>query len=185
MHMAMKRILGREGGYPDFYELRDELISMYGVQSANVGEVLREVCPKYRLRYQETDERGARSAVAEKRPVIAMFQLSDTELGDFHKFYRRNPRGMLRKVHLKHSTGPQGTGTELRGHAVVLTSFNSISLRLMNSWGSDWADGGFFRVQNAAVLGLSFYDVFWDEQDLLSPEIEAYRRGPEQKSRRN
>jgi len=46
----------------------------------------------------------------------------------------------------------------------------------MNSKGSGWADGGFFRVQNAAVLGLEFYDIFWSEDDLLLSEKEAYRR---------
>ncbi len=30
MHLAMKRIVGREGGYPDFFELRETLIRQYG-----------------------------------------------------------------------------------------------------------------------------------------------------------
>ena len=80
MHLAMKRIVGREGGYPDFYEIRNELISKFGVHSAKVGEVLREVCPKYRLQCQTVDKQGALSAVAEKRPVVAIFPVSYTHL---------------------------------------------------------------------------------------------------------
>jgi len=171
MHLAVKRIVGRQGGYPDFRVIRDELINMYGVKGAIVGNVLREVCPKYRLRYQKTDKRGALNAVVEKRPVVAIFQLSGEEWDEFHAFYRRSPRGILRKSDL------QVTSTRSqRGHAVVLTSFNSESLRLMNSKGSNWADGGFFRVQNAAVLGLMFYDIFWNEEDLLPSEKEALDR---------
>jgi len=174
VHLATKRIVGREGGYPGFFKIRDELISMHGTEGAVVGEVLKEVCPKYRLQYQKTEEGSALKAVVEKRPVIARFCLSDAEWRAFSEFYDRNPRGILRKSDLGYSTRPRGT--ELSGHAVVLTSFNSESLRFMNSWGSDWADGGFFKVQNAAVLGLTFYDVFWYEEDLLPSEKEAYRR---------
>jgi len=176
MHLAMKRIVGREGGYPDFYQIRDELIDKYGEQSAVVRQVLQDVCrnPKYRLKHQVTDEQGALNAIVEKRPVVAIFQLSDAEWKTFNKFYHRNPRGILTKSHLDIATRQQGTS--LRGHAVVLTSFDSECLRLMNSRGSDWADGGFFRVQNAAVLGLKFYDIFWSEEDLLPSEKEAYSR---------
>jgi len=174
MHLAVKRIVGREGGCPDFYEIRNELIDMYGKKAAVVGEVLRDVCPKYRLRCDKTDQRGAMSAIVEKRPVVAIFQLSDDEWRSFNKFYQRNPRGILTSKHLDISRRPQGV--ERRGHAVVLTSFNSESLCLMNSKGSDWADGGFFRVQNAAVLGMKFHDVHWTEEDLLPSEKEAYIR---------
>ena len=175
MHLAMKRIVGREGGWPDFYDIRDKLISEYGVQSAKIGEVLREVCPQYRLRkHKITDERGALEAVVEKRPVVAIFQLSVAEWEAFYTFYHRNPRGILTESHLNIATRKQGT--IFRGHGVVLSSFNSECLRLMNSRGSDWADGGFFRVQNAAVLGLKFYDVFWSEDDLLPSEKEAFDR---------
>jgi len=37
----------------------------------------------------------------------------------------------------------------------------------MNSWGQDFADGGFFQVQNGKVLhGMQFFDVYWEEKDL-------------------
>ena len=168
MHLAMKRIVGREGGCPDFYKIRDELITEYGTKKAFVEEVLKVVCPRYRLRYQKTDERGAMTAIVEKRPVVAIFQLSTEEWKSFREFYEQTPSGILTEKHLAIKGGKPA------GHAVVLTSFNSESLRLMNSRGSDWADGGFFRVQNAAVLGLRFYDVFWTDEDLLPPEKEAY-----------
>jgi len=176
IHLSVMRIVGREGGYPGFYKIRDELISMYGVEGAKVGEVLRDTCPRYRLQCKMTDESGAMRAIVEKRPVVAIFQLSDAEWKSFNTYYQRRPnaRGILTKDHVNIDMRPQGAA--LRGHAVVLTSFNSESLRLMNSKGSDFADGGFFKVQNAAVLGMKFYDVFWTEEDLLPSEKEAYRR---------
>ena len=62
------------------------------------------------------------------------------------------------------------------GHAVVLTSFDSECLRLLNSWGEDWADMGFFRVENADVLGLKFIDVYWTEDDLKEEEITYFKK---------
>lgn len=61
------------------------------------------------------------------------------------------------------------------GHAVVLTSYNSECLRLMNSWGENWADRGFFKVEKAEVLGLEFIDVYWKEYDLTREERSSYQ----------
>jgi len=51
---------------------------------------------------------------------------------------------------------------ESGGHAVLLVSYSKKSLRFVNSWGSNWANGGFFEVENEHVLGdLKFCDVYW------------------------
>ena len=47
----------------------------------------------------------------------------------------------------------------------------------MNSWGQNFADGGFFRVKDQAVLNdMRFFDVYWTLKDLTPNEIEAYKR---------
>lgn len=45
----MKRIIGRDGGYLDFFELRRELIIKYGEDGVFIMKVFKEVCLKYRL----------------------------------------------------------------------------------------------------------------------------------------
>jgi len=167
--------VGREGGYPGFYEIRDELIDMYGKDGANVGDVLREACPRYRLQCKETDKRGAMSAVVEKRPVVAIYQLTVAERKSFHQFYKKNPTGILTDKNVKIDKRSEGEELTI-GHAVVLTSFDGKCLRLMNSKGSDWADGGFFRVRKADVLRMKFYDVFWKKEDLDDPSEEKRNR---------
>ena len=59
MHLAMKRIIGRDGGYPDFFELRKKLIAKYGEDGASTKDVLEEICPEYRLKCQTVDAIGA------------------------------------------------------------------------------------------------------------------------------
>ena len=49
-------------------------------------------------------------------------------------------------------------------------------LRFLNSWSYKWGDGGFFRVENAGVLGMTFYDVFFYEKDLTRDEKNAWKK---------
>ena len=105
------------------------------------------------------------------RPVVARFYLTGAQWDQFDKFFKNNKKGILTESYLNsthHSTSEAG------GHAVVLTSYDAVSLHLMNSWGDEWADDGFFRVQNADVLGLKFVDVYWHENDLSKQEKKAY-----------
>ena len=63
------------------------------------------------------------------------------------------------------------------GHAVVLTGCAPNHLTFMNSWGQNWADGGFFRVEDKNVLhNMKFYDMYWTEDDLKPSECEAFKR---------
>ena len=172
LHLSMLRIVGREGGYPDFFQLRTEMVSKYGEHGANTVMVLQEICPRYRLQCKEVDIVGALQAVAAKRPVLARFRLTDSEWDSFSEFYRSKPRETLTRSELDIQQRRRSDG--LSGHAVVLTSFSSRGLRLMNSWGSKWADGGFFTISNADVLGLEFVDVFWTIQDLKQSERDAH-----------
>lgn len=174
LHLSMHRIIGRDGGYPKFDALRKSIIATYGKDGASTVKVLEEVCPRYRLQFKEVDTAHALNAVTSKRPVLARFYLTSSEWEIFSKFYCENPRGILSKAVLDITQHPRNA--KLQGHAVVLTSFNSECLRLMNSWGCSWADQGFFRVSNAGVLQISFIDVYWTLNDLKRSEIDAYDR---------
>jgi hypothetical protein len=176
LHLAMQRILGREGGYPDFHVLRDEIIRAYGTHGANTSKVLQEICPRYRLHSQKVCIKGAMEAVLKKRPVVARFHLSDDEWETFSNFYKNNPTGTLTQKELDVRKRPTSPPPSTSGHAVVLTSYNSKCLTFMNSWGQKWGDKGFFRVQNAEVLQLEFLDVYWTLSDLTEGEKEYYHQ---------
>ena len=174
LHLSMKRILGRKGGYPDFYKLREEFIKGFGSHSASTLLVLQKMCSKYRLRYKQVNLKGAMEAITSSRPVVATFWLTDHEWEMFSNFFERNKEGILTKEEIDIAARPPNTPTI--GHAVVFTSFDSQSLRLLNSWGETWGNMGFFRVQNADVLGLEFIDVFWKKEDLTEEERTYYEK---------
>ncbi|XP_045168868.2 uncharacterized protein LOC123531720 [Mercenaria mercenaria] len=172
LHLAMYRILGRDDGYPEFEELRDDMINRHGRHGANTLRVLEEICPMYRLRCREVDVNGAMEAITEKRPVVAKFRLTREEWNTFHRFYERNRTGILTSRDLDICRRRRNSDTS--GHAVVLTSFDSECFRLMNSYGEDWGDTGFFRIENAEVLDLKFIDVYWESGDLSQRERRSY-----------
>ena len=179
LHLAMQRIIGREGGYPDFFELRREMIEDRGLKGANTLNVLQEMCKRYRLHVKRVvDLHGALKAVSEKRPVVARFSLTAKEREIFNSFFKVNPKGILTTKEI-HNNRSQLLFSNFHGHAVVLTSYNSESLQLMNSRGTNWGNNGFFRVQNEKVLGLQFFDIYWELQDLTHSEKLAYEtEGP-------
>ena len=179
LHLSMKRLCGREGGCPDFYTLREEIVKQFEndekySDGVPTFRVLQKMCPKYRLRCQQVDVKGAIAAITSSRPVVATFRLTDNEWDSFEEFFKGNPKGILTKKEIDITARPRDTPTS--GHAVVLTSFDSECLRLLNSWGEDWADMGFFRVQRANVLGLKFIDVYWTEEDLKEEEISYFKK---------
>lgn len=174
VHLSMKRILGRDGGYPSFHELRKDIIKKHGKQKTNTLRVLQKICPTYRIQCYRVGIDKALTAISEKRPLVATFGLTDLEWNQFHEFYNKNPTGILNKTVV--DILKRAPRAKLLGHAVVLTSYNSECLFLMNSWGDEWADMGFFRVQNAEVLDMKFIDVFWRSNDLTSNEKAYFKQ---------
>ena len=178
LHMAMKRIHGRDGGHPEFEELKDKMISQFGINSTGIIKVLKKNCNDYRLRFRsKISIEDAKKAISEKRPVIAAFSITTEKMRALREFgdCEKNRTAILTQKDLD---VPNDPGDPLAGHAVVLTSYNSECLTFMNSWGNKWADSGFFRVENAKVLGdkLRFYDVYWELDDLSEEEKESYRK---------
>ena len=182
LHLAMERIYGRQGGYPSFEELKDEMIREHGKCVADTYKVLQKICPKYRLRCRKVSLKGAKEAIINKRPVVTRFRLTNDEWDAFEKFYdkKRSKEDIriLTQNEVDVRKRPKRPAPKTYGHAVVLTSYNSQCLIFMNSWGEDWGDKGFFRVQNAEVLGdqLEFFDVYWELDDLSDNEKEKYQK---------
>ena len=173
LHLTMKRIHGPENDVPTFVELKHEMIGKFGKEAFSITKALDEMCKNYHLRYKRVDVKGAMEAVASSRPVIATFKLTRKEWDRFKEFFITNGKGILTKKEIDITARP--SNPKRFGHAVVLTSFNSEYLRLLDSRGSDWADNGFIKVQNADVLGFQFYDVYWEIEDLNEKEKTSFK----------
>ena len=175
LYLAMRRILGREGKHnQDFYTIRDKIIQAYGKDGADTSDVLQKFCKENDLQSEKVSTKEAKEAIVEKRSVVARFQLTKDEWDAFSEFYKNNPTGILTQNELDVRKRPTNPSPPTSGHAVVLTSYNNKCLIFMNSWGQKWGDKGFFRVQNAELLQLEFFDVYWTSDDLSEGEIKYY-----------
>ncbi|KAF4946131.1 hypothetical protein FGADI_11409 [Fusarium gaditjirri] len=183
-HMALIRIVDREGGCPSIQTIRERILTMFPAREGgwSVAKVLEQVAAWYRpLRFKAVDENSARQAVLRRRPVLTTFRLSPSGWNTFSNYFNMQGRVLnLATMHL-HRRGKDGGG-----HAVVLTRCDTESLTFINSWGSDWGINGSFSVENAHVLELDldnglnvpaqFYDIYWLESDLTPGERAAYHQ---------
>ena len=176
-HMAMTRIYAREGGVPDFEQIRNHIIvdHGFGYDGANTVKVLEKVSSDYRLHSKEVDETGAREALNRGHPVVATYALKESQWSEFRNFFAKSPTGVL---DVQDISSP-GSG-DLVGHAVVFIGYDRNSLRFMNSWGKRFANNGFFKIRSAQVLSpnqqpMRFFDVFWYESELTDSERTTYR----------
>ena len=170
--IASARVWGRPK--LNFQVVLKMIIDKYGYDGSNVQKVLDNVLNDYKLHYKYlgTDGNEARKAVMKTRPCVAKFHLSGQQWGNFCKFYRNNPTGILTKEILNENN--YYPDEEPGGHAVVLTHICKDYLTFLNSWGNTWTDKGYFKVKSADVLGASFYDVFWYISDLTNEEINSF-----------
>jgi hypothetical protein len=184
IHMALLRIVGREGGYPSIEDIRSRILETFppGPDGRAVEDVLQAAMTWYRpLRYREVNEDGARQAVLRRRPVLTTFRLSYTgwEAFGIHFQDEVTATSVLTRRHMS----PYRSWPDGGGHAVVLVRCDPTSLTFLNSWGSDWGNHGSFSVEDHTVLQLDgtyraspvrFYDVYWLEDDLTASERHQY-----------
>ena len=168
--LASARVLGRPK--LDFFELRNKLINKYGKDGAATEMVLKEVLGEYRLHYKSVNEEEARKAIMKTRPCIARFGLDAKQWGNFTMFFEHNPKGILTKEILNQDNF-YSWSTPGR-HAVVLTHISKDYLKFLNSWGTDFADNGYFRIKSADVIDPEFFYIFWYVSDLNNEEINYF-----------
>lgn len=186
VHMALDRIVGYRGGHPSIREIRARIKEKFPPKAGGqpTETVLREACRWYPpLQYQKVDETGARQAVLRRRPVLSIFNLSDSGWKEFCNRFEP-PASTASEILTMSVMQPHINKPRAGGHAVLLTKVDPHSLTFLNSWGRDWGRNGSFGIESPEVLeanGLTenlpmqFFDVFWLESELLDDEKLAFR----------
>ena len=167
IHMSLSRIYGRIP--PSFEEIKNNLINIYGKDGAITKNVLTNELPKYKLHFKEVNELEAKEAILKGRPCIFTFYLDKIGWAKFKKFYDENKGGKLTKE-IFDNINNYGDDEDGR-HAVVFVRYGSNYLEFINSWGTGWNNGGFFRVGDLKFFeNIHFYDVFWNISDLTEQD---------------
>ncbi|KAJ4265314.1 hypothetical protein NW762_004599 [Fusarium torreyae] len=185
-HMALLRIVDREGGCPSIQTIRNRILATFPADELGhpTAKVMEQVVEWYRpLRFRAVDKDGARQAVLRRRPILTTFRLSDSGWDAFVRHFDRDAETSTIGVLKSTTMQPHRRGGDGGGHAVVMTRCDPHSLTFLNSWGNHWGNNGSFSVENAGVLGLEplgqdnvsprFYDIYWLEGDLTPAERAA------------
>jgi len=166
---AERRIVGRK--LEEHHMMVQRLVDKYGTKGHSVKPILEEECSPRKLQCREVDTTGAAQAVDLGRAILLSFELTDAQWTEFSAFFNRAPSATLDSEFLSDSLGGK-----FGGHAVVIVGQDGNSWKIKNSWGDDFADGGYFQMSKSLVLNCNplFFDVFWYEHDLTKDDLVAY-----------
>ena len=95
-HLAMCRIVDREGEVLKFEDILQEVTIFDENVGGNTKFVIERTCSKYDLKFTEVDEKHARIALNERRPVITTFTFNNRQKSKFGEFFMNYPRGILK-----------------------------------------------------------------------------------------
>ena len=186
--LTNKRILGKKT--ESFETLRENIIKNACQENKDGGSVnlkVKAFFKKQNLHVEGRTQEEAINAFMKGRFIIVAFWLRDNQWNNtFGPFYQNNKTGILTEEEL--NRGLQNDTSVIGGHAVLLIEITKDYFRLLNSWGSNWADGGTFKVKSIDILkpvnnnnkgGPLFYDIFFYESELENEERIFYTKNNE------
>ena len=192
--LASERVHGRKK--LNFYEIKDKIVKNYSSKGGggDTHNILLNtgLLSEYRLRCREIDIYDAIEILRKEnpRPIIATFYLNANRWNSLSNYYRKFPDGILTSKDLEAYYDPNQKSTS-GGHAVIIMSFDGSAklclepppfscfyFNIVNSWGDNWANKGFFKVScsTCSEIEFKYYDVYWLESDLTKEEKEQYKR---------
>ena len=185
--LANKRVLGRKT--ESFETYRENLIKYAcckkddgcNFKSQRVRKYFRDNC----MRFEKIlSEKEVQNALMKGRFVICHFNINDVQWDNFCDFFEKHKDEVLNKKDINKNMDPIKRDTS--GHAILLVEWNKDYLKFLNSWGSNWANKGTFKVKNGDVLAsyytddvAEFYDIFYKLEDLSKEEKSYYSKNVE------
>ena len=172
---AERRIVGRE--IEKHHKMVERLVRQYGTKGVSdtlLNKMLEAECHPRQLHYRQIDSPGAVEALRLGRAVLLTFHLTDAQWTELTLFFKKSPSGILEKF----EDLLPSLGDKYSGHGAVIVGHDDQSWKIKNSWGDDFADGGYFKMSKSLLSQCRnhFFDVFWYEHDLNQKDLEAYKK---------
>ena len=152
------------------------MLNIFGRTGQNPEIVLSRILPKYKLHYSLIQEKEIPDIIRKSQVCISSFYLDGKQWFNFSQFFQ-NPKTKTNAITAKDllKPNPPGIVSESGGHSVVLVDFHDDVYTFLNSWGQNWGDKGYFRVQKGAIK-FKFLHVYWYESDLSPKEKEIWNQ---------
>lgn len=174
------RIIGRT---PMSHEaIVQDIVAKHGDRGGFTFGVLREECAKRRLGCCIVLLENLVEVLQANRTLVVKFDLSEDVWTALSNFFRAKPQGILTMQDIERYRPDHSLPRQGGGHAVCLRGLRYASglpyVELKNSWGTNFADNGMFKigldVVNNPTYGFSFFDVFFRICDLLPQDLHNF-----------
>ena len=167
---AERRIVGRN--LERHHVIAQRLVTQFGtkgIPTLRLIGMLEQECEPRCLRVRRINSSAAISVVEHGRAILVDFHLDKAQWDCLSHFFSRSPSGVLNEL-------PDRDGSEVSGHAAILIGFAEGAWKVKNSWGDDFADGGYFRISKQLLekARANFIDVFFYEEELRPADKKAY-----------
>lgn len=197
INITQHRILGHEIDDPK--SIVDFLINFYIKKTGKtkkdvmndgnyVNLVLNDILHYYNLHYRLVDENDLKEVIMNGRVCVSSFVLNKYQWFLFFKFFEKNPTKAITladinrkftkqeqiEFYLAQINDPPSYSDG--GHAVLLIENNRNEYVFYNSYGKYFADNGKFRVRKGNFVELTFYDIYWNENELTKYERNLWER---------
>ena len=182
IYLASVRVFGRK--IESFKNIMDTVGKIknkyYGdklVNPNNFFEIVEKIVKNFKLRARKVTPDEARIAIMKGRQCLCYIYFTGEQKQKFNQFFKddNTKKGIITKDNLKKSKKDEIS--KVFGHVVLLTSIEEKCLKLLNSYGKNWGDEGYFRIKDEKVLkGLkeSLVEIYWKESDLSKEEINIF-----------
>lgn len=162
------------------------------VKGRNTFEVLKRMVPKYKLHVNQVlgkttkeIEKMVKIILLRRRPVVLSFRLTEKQWDNFCNFFDRySPRKREIITEEEMNKNVPVDDKDGGGHAVVITKYSKECFTVLNSWGDQWGDNGFFKIKDLSVFSqFRCFDVFFTLKDLTDYEKNEYQKLVERRKR--
>ena len=148
------------------------------ITSSNFFEIVTKILSIFKLRAKEVSPDEARIAIMKGKQCLCHFCLFKEEWKNFNAFLEdeKNKKRIITPNKILIKNIKYDNDTKVLGHVVVLISIEEKCLKLLNSYGRDEGDNGYFGIKDHKSLRkMKFVEIYWEKDDLTKEEKDQYK----------
>ena len=109
--------------------------------------------------------------------------MSPAQWANMFNFFMKNPNGKITKEHIDQGVDVSSlTDNDKSSHVCVINGVNDTAYRVKNSWGAEFANGGFFLIKKDALGDdLRFMCIYHTYDDLTDQDKKAWENAPDER----
>lgn len=182
IYLSSIRVFGRK--IKSFDNIKKEVIKIKNdkypnivVKKSNFEEIVSTIVSNFSLKAKKIEPDEARISIMKGRQCLCYFWLFKEEMNNLNMFFldKKNKKKIITRKKIMSINNKNNKNIVPKGHVVVLISIEENCLKILNSYGKDYGDNGYFRIKDHKSLrDMQFIEIYWKKSDLTEKEIYLY-----------